>query len=94
MKSRYRFGLFLGGVALLMILAHLFLTTRIIDLSDRNTTRKIELAALQSENRQLASIWESRVDPRTLEKKAKEMGYGPPAKIYYLLMPTSEAGSR
>ena len=94
MKRQYRLGIFLGGVALLMILVHLFLTTRIIDLADRNTTRKIELAALQNENRQLASIWETRVDPRALEKRAVEMGFGPPTIIYYLLIPTSEAGNR
>ena len=91
--QKWRLTFFLGGCALFLILTHLYLSTMMIDLGDKNTTMKIELDKSQTQNRMLGATWEERVDMNVLEKKAKEMGFEFPKTVYYLLLPTSEAGT-
>jgi len=93
MPRRLRFYTILGGIALSLILLHLYLSTRIIDLHDKNTTLKIQLNELQGKNRKVEVLLEQKINLNALEKKARELRFENPDRIYYLLLPTREVTS-
>ena len=92
MKRRYWF--LLGSLLFVLLMGHLLISSILIDLSYKNTSQKVALDKLQSENRKRRVILARKEALSILEKKAKEMGMTPPGEVYYLLLPTKEVDTR